>query len=91
MGGVDLIDRLISLYRIYIKSRKWTSRMIFHAVYLAITNSWIEYRTDAMKLQIPKKNILDLLHFRMRIAESLVKIDSRYLRRKIRKARFNFR
>lgn len=64
MGGVDLCDRLISLYRIYIRSKKWTLRLIFHAVDLAITNAWIEYKNAAMALGLEKKAIMDLLHFR---------------------------
>jgi hypothetical protein len=47
MGGVDKIDQLISLYRTFIKSRKWPLRMISHAFDLAIVNSWLEYRRDA--------------------------------------------
>ncbi|XP_039287703.1 piggyBac transposable element-derived protein 3-like isoform X2 [Nilaparvata lugens] len=73
MGGVDLLDQLISLYRIYIRSKKWTLRMIFHAVDFALSNSWIEYKKDCEQLEIPKKKVLDLMHFRMRVAESLVK------------------
>lgn len=56
MGGVDLLDQMISLYRIYIRSRKWTLRLIFHAVDLAVVNSWFEYRRNAQQLQIPKTN-----------------------------------
>lgn len=74
MGGVDLLDQLISLYRIYIRSRKWTLRLIFHAVDFAIVNSWLEYRRDCNKLCIPKKNVLDLMQFRMRVAEGLIKV-----------------
>lgn len=72
MGGVDLLDQLISLYRIYIRSRKWTLRLIFHAVDFAVVSSWLEYKRDCLELKVPRKEVLDLLHFRMRLAESLV-------------------
>lgn len=74
MGGVDLLDQMIGLYRIYIRSRKWTLRLIFHAVDLAVTNSWFEYRRDCNRQQIPKKSQMQLLDFRLRLAECLVKV-----------------
>ena len=39
MGGVDKLDFLLSLYRIHIKSKKWTLRAIFHFVDLAVVTS----------------------------------------------------
>lgn len=39
MGGVDKMDFLIQLYRIFIRSRKWTLRVIFHFVTVAVNNS----------------------------------------------------
>nr|CAD7575010.1 unnamed protein product [Timema californicum] len=58
---------------IRIRSRKWTLKMIFHAVDLALTNSWLEYRHIAREHKVPTKEILDLLHFRQRVAEALIK------------------
>ncbi|XP_031358741.1 piggyBac transposable element-derived protein 3-like isoform X1 [Photinus pyralis] len=72
MGGVDKLDFLLSLYRSYVRSKKWTVRMITHAIDLALVNSWLEYRTQAILLGLPKKDILDLLGFRMEVAESLI-------------------
>lgn len=76
MGGVDLLDQMIGLYRIYIRSRKWTLRLIFHAVDFAIVNSWFEYKQDCNRLNIPKKSQLDLLNFRLRLAEGLIKVGN---------------
>ncbi|XP_046401535.1 piggyBac transposable element-derived protein 3-like [Ischnura elegans] len=73
MGGVDLLDQLVSLYRIFIRSKKWTLRMIFHALDLAIVNSWLEYREDGKNSGTPQSNILDLLDFRLRVAEGFVR------------------
>lgn len=39
MGGVDKMDMLVSIYRIFIKSRKWTLRAIYHAIDIAAVNS----------------------------------------------------
>ena len=58
MGGVDLLDQLISYYRISIKTRKWTLKMIAHALDLAVCNAWLEYRKTLKKRK--EKNV-DLL------------------------------
>ncbi|KAJ8387597.1 hypothetical protein AAFF_G00152930 [Aldrovandia affinis] len=44
MGGVDLFDQLIALYRTEIRSRKWSLRMITHCFDLTVVNSWLEYQ-----------------------------------------------
>lgn len=73
MGGVDKLDQLVSRYRIHIRSRKWPLRMITHAVDLAVVNSWLEYRRDKERQGVPAQYTLDLLHFKMNVAEALVR------------------
>lgn len=63
MGGVNKLDFFISIYRISLRARKWTLRMIDYSVDLAITNSWLEYVKDATAINLPKKDTLDLMHF----------------------------
>ncbi|XP_037048670.1 piggyBac transposable element-derived protein 2-like, partial [Bradysia coprophila] len=72
MGGVDLMNQMISYYRISIRSKKWTLRMITHFIDFAIVNSWIEYKNDCEKEEIPKRQVMDLLAFRMKLANQLV-------------------
>lgn len=72
MGGVDKLDFLLSLYRSYVRSKKWTVRMITHAIDLALINSWIEYRNNAILLGMKKKQTLDLLAFRQEVAGNLI-------------------
>jgi hypothetical protein len=52
MGGVDKMDQLISLYRTFIRSKKWTLRMICHVFDLAAANSWLQYKKDAERFQV---------------------------------------
>ncbi|XP_060865565.1 piggyBac transposable element-derived protein 3-like isoform X1 [Metopolophium dirhodum] len=76
MGGVDLHDQLISYYRVFIKSRKWTLRMLFHSFDMATCNSWLEYRNDAEAINLPKKKVMDLLGFKQNLASTLISIGS---------------
>jgi hypothetical protein len=47
MGGVEKHDQLISFFKTFIKSRKWTLWMVTHAFNMAIVNSWLEYKMDS--------------------------------------------
>lgn len=73
MGGIYNTDALIAFYKTKSRCRKWTVRRIFHAVDMAITNSWLKYKRDMHALGISQKDVMDLLHFRKKIGESLVK------------------
>lgn len=73
MGGVDLLDQLISYYRSFIKSKKWTLRIISHFFDFAVCAAWIEYKKD-MELNNKNKNrVINLLNFRLYIANYLLK------------------
>lgn len=74
MGGVDKTDFLVAIYRTFIRSRKWTLRVIFHFIDLTITNSWLEYKRDCYLCNINKNKIMDLLDFRMSIVTNLVEV-----------------
>lgn len=72
MGGVDLLDQMLQYYRINIRSVKWTLRVIFHFIDLALTGAWMEYRKDCMAKAIPKRKILDSMNFRIQVARTLL-------------------
>lgn len=82
MGGVDLFDQMISYYRTFLRSRKWPLRMIAHGVDMVVTNSWIEYVKDAEKCGIPKKDVLDLLQFRVRVITGLLQYNRNIIDKK---------
>lgn len=64
---------LISAYRIFIRSKKLTFRMIAHSIDFAQINIWLEQRWDFEFFGIYKKKVRDLLHFRMRVANGFLK------------------
>jgi hypothetical protein len=72
MGGIDLLDQLISYYRVFIKSKKWTLRVIFHFMDFAVAASWLEYRADCDRCEIPRNQQHDLCYFRLEIIDCLL-------------------
>lgn len=49
----------------------------FHIFDIAVVNSWLEYKRDATDLEIPSKDIIDLIYFKQRLAESLIRIGTK--------------
>ncbi|TWW74282.1 hypothetical protein D4764_14G0002830 [Takifugu flavidus] len=72
MGGVDLIDRMISYYRMSSRTKKWTMRMLMHFTDLALANSWLLYRKDLTTCGAPRKSIMQFLEFRMEVARTFL-------------------
>lgn len=54
MGGVDKIDQIISTYRTFIKSKKWTLRLITQAFDMVVANCWLQYLEDTKLLKVQK-------------------------------------
>ena len=77
MGGIDKKDMLIAYYRNFICSKKWTLRMFMHAIELSLANSWLEYRQEARILKVPEKEIIDLMHIRLRVAEAMIRANKK--------------
>ncbi|XP_037518745.1 piggyBac transposable element-derived protein 3-like isoform X2 [Rhipicephalus sanguineus] len=76
MGGVDLSDRMLSLYPTTQRTKKWTVRTMIFIADLAAVNSWLQYKEDSGLLGRPKKDILGLLKFKMSLAHYLLSKDS---------------
>ena len=49
IGGVDLMDRLISYYPMTFRTKRWPTRVIFHLFTMNVTNEWIDYRERERK------------------------------------------
>ncbi|KOB51839.1 Uncharacterized protein OBRU01_27062, partial [Operophtera brumata] len=66
MGGVDLADMLISLYKTPLKSRRWYLGIFAQMLDICINNAWLMHR-DTTSKKMPLKN------FRYEVYESLLK------------------
>ena len=72
MGGVDLADMLISLYRIPFKTKRWYLKVFFHCLDIAKVNSWLLYQRHCDENSIAKKQRMALLDFSVDVADSLI-------------------
>lgn len=72
MGGVDLCDMLLALYRIKLGTRKWYMHIVYYCIGVSIVNAWLLYRRHCEQKKTVKKNVLPLLKFQVQIANSLL-------------------
>ncbi|XP_058868693.1 piggyBac transposable element-derived protein 3-like [Acipenser ruthenus] len=61
MGGVDLLDSLIALYRNKIKSKKRYHWLVFHFLDMIIMTTWLLYRRDCEGTGMRKKEQMNNL------------------------------
>ncbi len=82
MGGVDLLDSLLALYRIKIRSKKWYHRLVFHLLDMIIVTTWLLYRRDCEGTGMRKNEHMKLYTFKSYIAEALCKSGKSLERKK---------
>lgn len=73
MGGVDLLDRIISYYPSRARTNVWIIRLIFHFLDFAIANAWILYRKDMRAGSVRKANILKSREFKENIGKCMLR------------------
>lgn len=71
MGGVDLMDSLIVLYRTAIRSKKWYHRIVFHLLDLTVVNAWLLYRRGCRSCNVNTKDQISLRDFKISVAACL--------------------
>jgi hypothetical protein len=69
MGGVDLSDMLVALYRTGLKTHKWYMAVFSQLLDICINNAWLTYRRDCNQLK--EKKIMRLKEFRINVAIAL--------------------
>ena len=74
MGGVDLCDMMLSLYRVKLKSRRWYMPIFYHLLKVAVTNAWILYRRYCNLNGNDKKSQHSLVSFQNHVASDLINV-----------------
>uniref|UniRef100_A0A3P9KB14 PiggyBac transposable element-derived protein domain-containing protein n=1 Tax=Oryzias latipes TaxID=8090 RepID=A0A3P9KB14_ORYLA len=64
MGGIDLSDMLVHLYKTPAKSRRWYLPLFGYIIDLCLTNSWLVYKKDCHLL---KQKPMSLKKFRLAV------------------------
>ncbi|XP_054083710.1 piggyBac transposable element-derived protein 2-like isoform X2 [Zeugodacus cucurbitae] len=75
MGGVDLADMLMELYKVNHRSRKWYIRIFYWCLGTSVTNAWLLYRKH-LNLLHPKQKHIPLIKFQLEIADALLQSTS---------------
>lgn len=52
MGGIDLMDSLVSLYKYKFRSIRWPMFIWHHMTHLALVNGWLLYRREASQMRL---------------------------------------
>ncbi|XP_046997940.1 piggyBac transposable element-derived protein 3-like [Schistocerca americana] len=80
MGGVDLHDMLVALYRSNIDVKRFNLRIVFHLLDMCLVNAWLLYRRHCRQRGIIKH--MSLLIFRSDVAHGLLKAEDILIRRR---------
>ena len=80
MGGVDLSDMLMALYRVDIQTTKRSHlKIITHCLNICNVNAWLLYQRYIQQLNVRKSNQIMFLQFTKNCASGLLlDIDVRY-------------
>lgn len=72
MGGVDLADMLVALYRTQFRTHRYYLAIFSQILDVAVNNAWLLYRRDFLSGRTDaKEKPVTLKKFRLQIAESL--------------------
>ncbi|XP_010796031.1 piggyBac transposable element-derived protein 3-like [Notothenia coriiceps] len=72
MGGIDLSDMLVHLYKTPAKARRWYFPLFGYMLDLSVSNSWLVYKRDCGLLN---KKPMPLKRFRLEVAHSLKQVN----------------
>lgn len=78
MGGVDLSDMLVALYRMNLGTKKYYMRIFFHLIDVCIVNAWLLYRKSLGNV----KTVKPLVTFKAEIAHGLLTYGRTYSSRR---------
>ena len=72
MGGVNLANMLIALYRIKCKTTRWYINFFWHMVGTAKVNAWILYKREDIMRGVSEKSLKCLKVFSLELANAVI-------------------
>jgi len=72
MGGIDLSDMLVHMYKTSLKSRRWYLPLFGYILGLCISNAWLVCKRDCSLL---KEALLPLRKFHLAVAHTLAQVN----------------
>ncbi|GBP77507.1 hypothetical protein EVAR_98960_1 [Eumeta japonica] len=72
MGGVDLVDRMLSVCPSRNRTKKWTIRVISYLFDLGVVNAWLQHRIVEVEKGTPKKNIVQMREYKLNLGTKLI-------------------
>ena len=72
MAGVDLVDMLLSLYRIPCRTKRWHKKIFWHLIGMAKINAWILYLRHFRQNERPGKDQKSLHQFTLELSDALI-------------------
>ncbi|XP_062851349.1 piggyBac transposable element-derived protein 3-like [Trichomycterus rosablanca] len=72
MGGIDLSDMLVHMYKTPAKSRRWYLPLFGYILDLCVSNSWLVYKRDCDLLN---EKPIPLKRFRLAVAHTLKQVN----------------
>lgn len=79
MGGIDLNDFLVALYRTQPGTKKYYVRIFYHLLDVAVVNAWLLYRRHMRQREEAN---MTLLNFRIEVANSLIQYGKKIVKRR---------
>ncbi|KAI8432777.1 hypothetical protein MSG28_013736 [Choristoneura fumiferana] len=77
MGGVDLIDSIMGIYKIELRSKRWPMRLFFHYLDLTMANAWLLYKRICKSKNLPEKSVKASADFRLDVAVTLCQMGTK--------------
>lgn len=75
MGGVDLIDSIMAIYKIQLRSKRWQIRLFYHYLDLTMANAWLLYKRVCKDNGLSCR--LSSADFRLDVAVTLCKLGTK--------------
>ena len=72
MGGVDLCDMLMALYRIKLQSTKYYMHIVYYCISLSVVNGWLLYHRHCTQKGVVTKDQMTFLQFQSAVSNALL-------------------